>query len=154
MVSFRARVEAKAPMRRYPRSNLQRPTAKAQTRWAFVRGCSKLDVSALRRLFFITVLACIVTTRAGAADTNAVLNGWLAAQTNLQTWSADFTQIRSLKTLTQPLVATGHLWLAMPNRFRWELQSPSQTIALRAAEEMWVIYPKLKRAERYPINAK
>jgi outer membrane lipoprotein-sorting protein len=89
-----------------------------------------------------------------AADTNAVLAGWLAAQTNLQTWRADFTQTRLLKTLTQPLVATGHLWFAMPNRFRWELQSPSQTIALRAAEEMWVIYPKLKRAERYPINSR
>ena len=89
-----------------------------------------------------------------AADTNAVLNGWLAAQTNLQTWSADFTQTRSLKTLTRPLTATGHLWFATPNRFRWELRSPSQTIALRGEDEMWVAYPKLKRAERYPINSK
>src|SRR5258706_3768330 len=89
-----------------------------------------------------------------AADTNAVLNGWLAAQTNLQTWSADFTQTRMLKTLTQPLVATGHIWFAAPNRFRWELGSPAQTIALREAGQMWVIYPRLKRAERYPLDAK
>ena len=63
-------------------------------------------------------------------------------------------QTRRLKTLTQPLTATGHLWFAQPNQFRWELRAPSQTIALRQADVMWVIYPLLKRAERYPLDAK
>jgi outer membrane lipoprotein-sorting protein len=87
-----------------------------------------------------------------AADANAVLNAWLDAQTNLHTWTADFTQTRTLKTLTQPLVATGHIWFAAPNRFRWELGSPAKTIALRNADELFVIYPRLKRAERYPLG--
>lgn len=87
-----------------------------------------------------------------AADTNAVLNAWLAAQANLQTWTANFTQTRTLKTLEQPLVATGHIWFATPNRFRWELGAPAQTIAVRNAEEMFVIYPRLKRAEKYPLG--
>jgi outer membrane lipoprotein-sorting protein len=91
---------------------------------------------------------------ARAADTNAVLNGWLASQTNLQTWHADLTQTRSLKTLTQPLIATGQIWFAKPNQFRWQLGSPARTIAVRKAEEMFVIYPLLKRAERYPLGAK
>ena len=90
--------------------------------------------------------------RCNAANTNAVLNGWLAAQTNLHTWTADFTQTRMLKTLTQPLVATGHIWFATPNRFRWELGSPAKTIAVRNADEMFVIYPRLKRAEKYPLS--
>lgn len=89
---------------------------------------------------------------AHAADTNAVLNSWFASQTNLQTWSADFTQTRTLKTLTQPLVAVGRISFAAPNQFRWELGQPARTIALRQAEEMWVIYPRLKRAERYPMG--
>jgi len=89
-----------------------------------------------------------------AADTDAVLSGWLAAQTNLHTWEADFTQTRTLKTLTRPLVATGHLRFAAPNRFRWELSTPSQTIALRDADQMWVIYPALRRAERYALDSK
>lgn len=88
-----------------------------------------------------------------AADTNAVLNSWFTSQTNLQTWSADFTQTRTLKTLTQPLVAAGRISFAAPNQFRWELGRPARTIALRQAEEMWVIYPRLKRAERYPMGA-
>jgi len=89
-----------------------------------------------------------------AADTNTVLTGWLSAQTNLHTWSADFTQTRTLRTLTQPLTATGRLWFARPARFRWELGQPAQTIALRNADELFVIYPRLKRAERYPLTGK
>ena len=87
-----------------------------------------------------------------AADTNAVLNNWFTSQTNLQTWTADFTQTRALKTLTQPLITTGHLSFAVPNKFRWELGKPAKTIALRQEDEMFVIYPLLKRAERYPMG--
>jgi outer membrane lipoprotein-sorting protein len=91
-------------------------------------------------------------TSAFGAEAGAGLAGWLAAQTNLQTWSADVTQTRALKTLTQPLVAAGRVWFAAPNHFRWELTSPSPTIAVRQPEQMLVIYPRLKRAERYPLN--
>ncbi len=38
-----------------------------------------------------------------AADTNAVLDAWFAAQANVHTLSADFVQTRTLKTLVQPL---------------------------------------------------
>lgn len=102
-------------------------------------------------------LLALLLAQAGlspAADTNAVINGWLAVQQNLQTWKADFVQTRTFKTLAQPLVATGHVWFAAPNRFRWELGSPAQTIALRQADQMFVIYPFLKRAERYPLNGR
>jgi len=91
--------------------------------------------------------------RAAASDTNAVLDAWFAAQKNFHSWSADFIQTRALKTLTQPLVAKGHLSFAMPNDFRWEIGQPAQTIALRHGDEMFVIYPRLKRAERYPMGA-
>lgn len=89
---------------------------------------------------------------AGGADTNGVINAWLGAQKGLRTWTADFTQTRKLKTLTQPLVAPGHLWFAIPNRFRWELGVPAKTIAIRENDQMYVIYPGLKRAERYPLG--
>jgi len=91
-------------------------------------------------------------TAAFGTEAGAWLAGWISAQTNLQTWSAEVTQTRALKTLTQPLIAQGRVWFAAPNRFRWELTSPSQTIAVRQPEQMLVIYPRLKRAERYPLN--
>ena len=89
-------------------------------------------------------------TPSRAAD--PALTAWLSAQINLQTWSAEVIQTRTLKTLTQPLTNTGHIWFAAPNRFRWEIGSPAQTIAVRQADQMLVIYPRLKRAERYPLS--
>jgi outer membrane lipoprotein-sorting protein len=88
-----------------------------------------------------------------AADTNTVLDGWFAAQKNLQSWSADFIQTRTLKTLTRPLVATGHVDFAMPDEFRWELGRPARTIALGRDNGMFVIYPLLKLAEYYPLGS-
>jgi len=105
------------------------------------------------RRLLLSSFACLATAiLAPAADLNPAVSAWLAAQTNIQSWSADFVQTRSLKSLTQPLTATGHVWFAAPNRFRWELGHPPQTIAVRAAEELLVIYPRLKRVERFPLT--
>jgi outer membrane lipoprotein-sorting protein len=95
---------------------------------------------------------CLATLTAPASEMDALLDRWCAAQTNIQTWSADLTQTRSLKVLTQPLVATGKVWVRLPNWFRWELGQPPQTIALRRPDQLLLIYPRLKRAEKYPLN--
>ena len=100
-----------------------------------------------RSIFFL-----VLSFSALAADTNAFINQWLTAQSNLKTWTADFTQTRTLKTLKQPLKSQGHLTFAAPNNFRWQLGDPAQTIAIRNSNEMTVVYPKLKRAERYPLG--
>ncbi|HEY6170578.1 MAG TPA: outer membrane lipoprotein carrier protein LolA [Verrucomicrobiae bacterium] len=100
---------------------------------------------------------CFAFVNAGApshgADANAVLAAWLAVQTNLVTWQAQFTQTRALSTLTQPLTARGRVWFAAPDRFRWELGEPPQTIAVRQPDQVLILYPRLKRAERYPLDA-
>ena len=93
---------------------------------------------------------CLVLPLGASASTN--LHAWFAAQADTQTWSAEFTQTRTLKSLTQPLVTEGRLWFAAPNQFRWELGTPAQTIAIRRSNEVTVIYPRLKRAERYPLD--
>lgn len=105
------------------------------------------------RFLGFALFALSITASLRAADTNAVINAWLASQTNLTTWQADFTQTRALSTLTQPLTARGHVAFAAPNRFRWELGQPPQTIAVRQPAEVLILYPRLKRAERYPLDA-
>lgn len=98
------------------------------------------------------ILACVLVATLRGAETEALLSRWFQQQTNVQTWSAGFVQTRQLKTLSRPLESTGQVWFAAPNRFRWELGTPAQTIALRTTNELYVIYPRLKRAERYPLS--
>jgi len=89
--------------------------------------------------------------RSEAAIADEIISGWLARQTNIQTWAADFTQTRALKALSQPLVSTGQVWFAAPQNFRWELQK-DHTIAIRNNDTMLVLYPRLKRAEKYDFE--
>jgi outer membrane lipoprotein carrier protein len=106
------------------------------------------------QLLFIALFGMIFAPmRSLAGGDDALLTGWLNAQTNIHTWSADFVQTRTLKSLTQPLTATGHVWFEAPNRFRWELGRPAQTIAVRQPDQMLLVYPRLKRLERYSLNA-
>jgi len=88
---------------------------------------------------------------ARAADTNSLISTWVSAQANIHTFSADVVQTRTFKSLAQPLTAYGHVWFEAPNRFRWELTNPVPSIAVRGPDEMLVIYPKIKRAERYAL---
>jgi outer membrane lipoprotein-sorting protein len=96
--------------------------------------------------FFLAVLT------AHAAGQSSVLDTWFSAQTNLHSFTADVIQTRTLKVLSQPLVSTGKVWVVIPNRFRWEIGQPAQTIALRQPDTLFLIYPRLKRAEKYPLN--
>ncbi len=93
-----------------------------------------------------------VATVAQGAGSDEQFNKWFEVQTNLHSWSADFTQTRSLKVLTQPLMSTGRVWVT-PGEFRWELGQPVQTIVLRQPDQLLIIYPRLKQAEKYPLGA-
>ena len=95
---------------------------------------------------------CLLAMVARADERDVQFDHWFAAQTNLQSWSADFTQTRSLKVLAQPLVATGKVWVTAPGLFRWELGQPAQTIVLRQPDQLLIIYPRLKRAEKYSLE--
>ncbi|MEY2409517.1 MAG: hypothetical protein QOF48_2187 [Verrucomicrobiota bacterium] len=93
-----------------------------------------------------------IGTQAHAADSSSLLSAWIEAQSKIQTWSADLVQTRSLKTFNQPFTNFGHFWYAAPDRFRWEVGTPPTTIAVRQSAQMLVLYPKLHRVERYPLD--
>ncbi len=115
----------------------------------WLRRCSPF-VSFCKITLVLFVSFCKITS--SAAQLDPLVGSWLGAQTNIQSWSADVLQTRTLKSLTQPLTATGHVWFQAPNRFRWELGHPPQTIAVRAPAELLVIYPRLKRVEHFPLT--
>jgi hypothetical protein len=119
---------------------------------ANARPSLRLVIGLAALLLPITLLPITPVHRPLAADTNAIIAAWLGSQTNLQTWSAEVIQTRSLQSLVQPLTATGHVWFASPNLFRWELGDPPQTIAVRQPDRMLIIYPRLSRVERFPLQ--
>ncbi len=102
----------------------------------------------------VWILLCVAATGAVAQETgnNAQFNQWFEVQTNIQSWSADFIQTRQLKVLNQPLVSAGKVWVVR-DEFRWELGQPVQTIVLRQPDQLLIIYPRLKQAEKYPLGA-
>lgn len=102
-------------------------------------------------LLCLWILPSAVAAPVPGTNEEALFNQWFTVQTNLQSWSADFTQTRSLKVLTQPLVATGKVWVT-PGEFRWEIGQPAQTIAVRQPDQLLIVYPRLKRAEKYSLN--
>jgi len=87
--------------------------------------------------------------QAGAAD--EALARWLGTQTELKSWTADFVQTRHLQALLQPLTTPGKVWFAAPDQFRWEVGQPARSIALREGDQLVVLAPTLKRAERYSL---
>ncbi len=102
-------------------------------------------------LVFSILVTLLSRLNTEAAPLDPVVSSWLEAQSKVQSWSADLVQTRSLKSLTKPLTKNGHIWFAAPNRFRWELGTPAETIAVRANNAMLIIYPRLKRVERFPL---
>lgn len=106
---------------------------------------------ALKGAFF-AVLFLVAALSARSAEPSPILDTWFSAQTNLHSFTADVIQTRTLKVFSQPLVSTGRVWVIVPNRFRWEIGQPAQTIALRQPDALFLIYPRLKRAEKYALN--
>jgi outer membrane lipoprotein-sorting protein len=100
---------------------------------------------------FLPLLILIAAQASDAAPNDKLVDDWIAAQSGIHTWEADFKQTRQLKALTEPLVATGKLWFAAPDRFRWEVMKPAPTLAVRDKDELLVVFPKLKRAEKYSL---
>lgn len=88
----------------------------------------------------------------GAEDGKRELDEWLKAQTAILSWSADVTQIRKLASIKRTLSAPGKIWFVAPNRFRWQLGQPAKTLAIRNDQQLLILYPRLKRAERYSFS--
>lgn len=86
----------------------------------------------------------------GEGALHPVLQTWLESSKHLTTFHATVVQTRHLQAIREPLVSAGEIWFAAPGRFRWELGQPPQSIALRTPEELVVLSPRLRRAERYP----
>ena len=100
---------------------------------------------------YLYLLLLLSAAHSHAADYDAQFNKWFEVQTNLQSWSGEFTQTRTLSVLNQPLITPGKVWVK-PGEFRWELGQPVQSIILRTPDALLIVYPRFKRAEKYSLG--
>src|ERR1700722_4254973 len=84
----------------------------------------------IRTFCLLVSLLFLAAVVARADDYDAQFSKWFAVQTNMQNWSAEFTQTRTLVALEEPLTSLGKVWV-QPGQFRWELGQPPQTIVVR-----------------------
>jgi len=98
-------------------------------------------------------ILCALPARPAEPLDLAPVRKWLARQDELRSVEADFTQIRALRALRDPITTPGHLWFSAPDSLRWELGEPARTIVVRKGDTYYLIQPAKKKAERYKAES-
>lgn len=95
-------------------------------------------------------LALLVLTSlvAHAAPDTTVLDAWLKRQTSINTLEATFTQERKLPSLKEPVSTPGKLMMQRPDKLRWELGSPIETLAVSDGTTMTLLQSSDKSARQ------
>ena len=101
----------------------------------------------MRRLFLFFAL----TVPAFAND--AVLDGWLERQATVSSLDASFTQQRKLPSLKEPVTTPGRISFAKPDKFRWQLGEPMQTLAVSDGTTLTLIEESEKSVRQIPKDA-
>lgn len=93
---------------------------------------------------FIPVLLALVSF----AHADAVLDAWLDRQATVNSLDSAFTQERKLPSLKEPTVTTGRFSVVKPNKMRWQLGEPMQTLAVSDGTTLTLIEESEKSARQ------
>lgn len=109
----------------------------------------------MRNFFFgpFALLFVMSALPATAGPDLTPVKQWIASQAGMKSLSADFVQTRTFRTVKDPLERQGHVWFQIPDAFRWELGSPPTRIILGYKNEMAMIEPEKKRAQKMDPKA-
>lgn len=103
----------------------------------------------MRLLIPLVSLLLLATTRAD----NGPLDAWLKRQATIISLDADFTQERKLPALKNPVTTKGRISFAKPDKFRWQLGEPVETLAVSDGEALTLIDTAAKTARRTGMNS-
>lgn len=98
----------------------------------------------MRPIAFLLLSALL----AHAAPDTTVLDAWLKRQTSINTLEASFTQERKLPSLKQPVTTPGKLMMQRPDKLRWELGNPIETLAVSDGVTMTLLQASDKSARQ------
>jgi outer membrane lipoprotein carrier protein len=84
---------------------------------------------------------------------NAELETWLKRQSSITSLDASFTQERKLPALKEPTTTKGRLCFVKPDKVRWQLGDPFETLAVSDGETLTLIDAAAKTARRTGVDS-
>ena len=90
---------------------------------------------------------------ASAHAQDAVLKSWLEHQSKVTSLDATFTQERKLPALKKPVVTPGRISFQRPDKIRWQLGEPTQTLAVSDGVTLTMIEEADKTARQIPADS-
>ncbi len=103
----------------------------------------------MRLLIPFISLLLLATTRAD----NGPLDTWLKRQATITSLDADFIQERKLPALKNPVTTKGRISFAKPDKVRWQLGDPVETLAVSDGVTLTLIDTAAKTARKTGVNS-
>lgn len=94
-------------------------------------------------------LLLLATARAD----NGPLDAWLKRQATITSLDADFTQERKLPALKNPVVTKGRICFVKPDKVRWQLGDPFETLAVSDGNTLTLLDAAAKTARRTGVDS-
>ncbi len=99
---------------------------------------------------FLLILPFLLAT---AHADRAPLETWLKRQASITSLDAPFTQERKLPALKEPVTTIGRLCFLKPDKVRWQLGEPFETLAVSNGTTLTLVDASAKTARRTSVNS-
>lgn len=100
------------------------------------------------RTFFISLSLAVL-----AHADNLELESWLKRQSSITSLDTAFTQERKLPALKNPTTTEGRLSFVKPDKVRWQLGDPFETLAVSDGKTLTLIDAAAKTARRTNVDS-
>ena len=101
------------------------------------------------RLTALLLLLTLAVSRAGDPQ----LEAWLKRQATITSLDAAFIQERKLPALKEPVTTPGRLCFSKPDKVRWQLGEPFETLVVADGKTLTLIDAAAKTARRTGVNS-
>ena len=111
----------------------------------------KSKISAM--LFFFLALAPAVSGEPLAPnEVKTLLDQIRAKRAAAPQVQADFEEEKTVHLMNKPIVSSGKVWFAAPDKFRREVKGNSPSMTVSDGRQLWIYYPKFQSAEHYSLG--
>src|SRR6476620_6081550 len=107
----------------------------------------------LATLFFILALAPAAPGEPLAPnEVKTLLDQIRAKRAAAPQVQADFEEEKEVHLMNKPIISSGQVWFAAPDKFRREVKCNSPSVTVSDGRQLWIYYPKFQSAEHYSLG--